>query len=132
MNEAFLQGTFGACPFHRYLRAELRLLAAGEVEVEVPWFEDLDQAMGRLHGGVYAALLDTASYYAALSACSAQAKLPLTQEYKLNLLASVKQEALVAHSKVLKLGRRVAVVETRIRSESVELAAVGLTSLAMR
>ncbi len=63
-----LQQTFQACPFHRYLRAELRVLEPGLVEVEIPWFEDLDQAMGRLHGGVYAALLDASSYYAALSA----------------------------------------------------------------
>jgi len=131
VNEGFLQGTFQACPFHRLLRAELRLLEPGEVEVEIPWFADLDQAMGRLHGGVYAALLDTASYYAALSACGPSKKLPLTQEYKLNLLASVSGEALIGRSSVLKLGRRVAVVETRIRSASVDLAAVGLTSLVL-
>ena len=131
LDPGFLQATFAACNFHRYLRAELRPLEPGVVEVEIPWFPELDQAMGRIHGGVYAALLDTASYYSALSACGPVERLPLTQEYKLNLLASVKQEALVARARVLKLGRRVAVVETRISSASVELAATGLTSLVM-
>ena len=129
ISESFLQMTFAACRFHRYLRASLRVLEPGIVEVDVPWFEDLDQAMGKIHGGVYSAVLDTASYYAALSAYPPMERLPLTQEYKINLVASVEKEALIARSQVVKRGRRVAVVETRIRSESVELAALGLTSL---
>jgi uncharacterized protein (TIGR00369 family) len=88
--------------------------------------------MGMLHGGVYAALLDTASYYAALSKVHPSGRLPLTQEYKINLLASVSGEDLVADSRVLKAGKRMAVVETKIHSASDTLVAVGLTSLAIR
>ena len=85
--------------------------------------------MGRVHGGVYAALLDAASYYAALSACPAGEDLPLTQEYKINLLASAKREDLLAESQLVKLGRRVVVVETKISTVAGVLVAIGLTSL---
>jgi uncharacterized protein (TIGR00369 family) len=132
INHEFLQATFQACRFHNYMRKSLEVVEAGWVRVRLSYFEELDQAMGMLHGGVYAALLDTASYYAALSAYQSQGKLPLTQEYKINLLASVEREDLIAESKVLKAGKRLAVVETKIHSASDTLVAVGLTSLVIR
>ena len=131
-DDEFLHQTFSACHFHRYLHKSLDVIAPGRVEVRLSYFEDLNQAMGMLHGGVYAALLDTASYYAALSVYGPSGKLPLTQEYKINLLASVREEDLIAHSEVIKAGKRLAVVETKIRSDSGTLVAVGLTSLQIR
>ena len=91
-----LQATFAACRYHTTLRLRLEVLAAGQVRVHQHWADDLDQAMGLVHGGVYAALLDTSSYYAALSGCEADEALPLTQEYKINLLASARQQDLTA------------------------------------
>ena len=132
LDDSFLQQTFEACRFHKYLRKSLEVVEPGWVRVRLSYFEDLDQAMGMLHGGVYAALLDTASYYAALSAYQPSGKLPLTQEYKINLLAPVEGEDLIAESRVLKSGKRLAVVETKIRSASDTLVAVGLTSLVIR
>jgi acyl-CoA thioesterase len=114
------------------MKKSLEVIEPGRVKVRLSYFKDLDQAMGMLHGGVYAALLDTASYYAAVSAYQTSGKLPLTQEYKINLLTSVSGEDLVADSRVVKSGKRVAVVETKIHSDSGKLAAVGLTSLIIR
>jgi uncharacterized protein (TIGR00369 family) len=131
-DDTFLQQTFEACRFHKYMRKSLEVVEPGWVKVRLAYFEDLDQAMGMLHGGVYAALLDTASYYAAFSAYQPAGKLPLTQEYKINLLAPAKGEDLVAESKILKRGKRLAVVETKIHSASGTLVAVGLTSLMIR
>jgi len=131
-DDTFLQQTFQACRFHGYLRQSLEVVEPGCVRVRLEYFEDLEQAMGMLHGGVYAALLDTSSYYAALSAYQVGGQLPLTQEYKINLLAPVEKEDLVAESRVVKAGKRLAVVETSIRSASDKLVAVGLTSLIIR
>jgi uncharacterized protein (TIGR00369 family) len=126
---AFLQATFQSCAFHRTLRESLEVVGAGKVRVRLAYSPDFDQGMGMLHGGVYSALLDTASYYAGLSACAARGRLPLTQEYKINLLASARQEDLVADAEVVRMGERVAVVETRISTASGKLVAIGLTSL---
>ena len=131
-DEDFLQQTFEACNFHRYLHLSLEVVAPGKVRVHLAYFPELDQAMGMLHGGVYAALLDTASYYAALSVYGSTGRLPLTQEYKINLLASASEEDLIAESEIVKAGKRSAVVETRIRSASDTLVAIGLTSLQIR
>ena len=131
-DEGFLQQTFEACNFHRYLKKSLEVIEPGKVRVRLEYFPELDQAMGMLHGGVYAALLDTSSYYAALSVYGSTGRLPLTQEYKINLLASASEEDLIATSEVVKAGKRAAVVQTRIHSASDTLVAVGLTSLQIR
>ena len=131
-DDTVLQQTFEACRFHQYMHKSLEVIEPGWVKVRLAYFEDLDQAMGMLHGGVYAALLDTASYYAAFSAYQPKGKLPLTQEYKINLLASAKGEDIVAESKVIKAGKSLAVVETKIHTESGNQVAVGLTSLIVR
>jgi uncharacterized protein (TIGR00369 family) len=132
VDDDILQQTFKACRFHGYLHKTLEVLEPGRVKVHLAYFDDLTQAMGMVHGGVYAALLDTASYYAALSAYGPSGKLPLTQEYKINLLNSVTEEDLIAESQVVKAGHRTAVVETKIRSASGTLVAIGLTSLQIR
>ena len=127
--EPVLQQYFTSCRYHATLRMRLEVGVPGHARVHQSWSEDLDQGMGMVHGGVYAALLDTASYYAALSACPAEEGLPLTQEYKINLLASARRQDLVADSRTVKVGRRVVVVETRITTAEGTLLAVGLTSL---
>ena len=92
VDHEFLQGAFAACSFHRHLGLELEVIDAGKVCVRARHRPELEQAMGMLHGGVYAATLDTATYFAVLSHYGRTGKLPLTQEYKLNLLSSVRDE----------------------------------------
>jgi uncharacterized protein (TIGR00369 family) len=124
----FLRKTFALCRFHRHLGFELKPLAKGRVEVIARYSADLDQGMGFLHGGVYASLLDTATYYAALSHYGRAGRLPLTQEYKVNLLSPAKQEDVTAVAEVVKTGRLVAVAEAKLRSASGKLVAVGMAS----
>jgi uncharacterized protein (TIGR00369 family) len=86
--------------------------------------------MGMLHGGVYAVLLDTATYFAALSHYGmVDGRLPLTQEYKINLLGSAKQEDVGAEAVLLRAGRTVAVAEAKIRTASGKLVAAGMASI---
>lgn len=128
-DDTVLQQAFKACRFHHFMHKSLEVVESGWVKVRLGYFEDLDQGMGMLHGGVYAALLDTASYFAAFSVYQPEGKIPLTQEYKINLLASARGEDLVADSQIVKAGKRLAVVETKIHTDSGKMVAMGLTSL---
>jgi acyl-CoA thioesterase len=128
----FLQATFGMCAFHKHMGFELEVVSLGKVNVWVRYRAELDQAMGLLHGGVYAAAVDSATYYAALSHYGRTGTLPLTLEYKLNLLSTAKAEDLCATAEVLKAGRTVAVAEAKVRTASGKLVAVGIASFLIR
>lgn len=130
VDSEFLQLTFRSCRFHHHMGLELEVLAKGKVRVWARYQPELDQGMGMLHGGVYAVLLDTATYYAALSHYGlVEGKFPLSQEYKINLLATAQQEDVYAEAELIRAGRQVAVVEAKLRTASDKLVAAGMASI---
>src|SRR5512146_514470 len=90
------------------LGATLAHVAPGEVDVLLPFREELSQQHGFLHAGITTAIVDSACGYAALSLMPAGAAV-LTIEYKVNLLAPGRGEGFVARGRVLKPGRAVTV-----------------------
>jgi len=90
------------------LGAEVVHIAAGEVDIALPFSERLTQQDGYLHAGVVAGAIDTACGYAALTTLDAGAEV-LTVEFKINLLAPAAGERLVARGRVLRTGRTLTV-----------------------
>lgn len=88
--------------------ARLVRVAAGEVEIELPFREELTQQHGYLHAGVVAAVVDSACGYAALSLTEPGAEV-VSIEFKLNLLSPAVGEAFVARARVVRAGRNVTV-----------------------
>jgi 1,4-dihydroxy-2-naphthoyl-CoA hydrolase len=132
VDEEFLQITFKHCRFHAHMGLELEVVSKGEVRVRAPYKRELDQGMGYLHGGVFSVLLDTATYYAALSHYGRSGQLPLTQELKINLIATAKEEDVTATAKLLHAGRSVAVAEAKLHTAAGKLVAAGLASMLVR
>ena len=83
-------------------------VAPGEIDLELPFREDLTQQHGFLHAGIVATLADSACGYAALSLMPAGADV-LSVEYKLNLLAPAVGQRMIARATVLRSGRTVTV-----------------------
>ena len=81
--------------------ARLVRVAAGEVEIELAFREDLTQQHGYLHAGVVAAVVDSACGYAALSLAEPGAEV-LSVEFKLNLLAPSVGDSFAARARVLR------------------------------
>jgi uncharacterized protein (TIGR00369 family) len=69
-------------------------VAPGEVDITLPARDDLTQQHGFLHGGLVAAVLDSACGYAALTLMPLGATV-LTVEYKVNFVAPAAGERLV-------------------------------------
>ncbi len=130
--EDFLTASFARCDFHRHMNLELEPIEPGRVRVWARHKPVFDQGMGIMHGGVYAVVMDAATYYAVLSHYGYQRPLPLTQEYKLNLVSSVVQEDIYADASLLHAGRSSAVAEAKIRSASGKLVAAGMASFRIR
>tara|TARA_Y100001934_G_scaffold253495_1_gene318544 strand:- start:119 stop:586 length:468 start_codon:yes stop_codon:yes gene_type:complete len=111
--EAHIRVSFGRQSFMQHIGAELTHVMPGRVEMQLPWQEFLGQQHGYFHGSVIGTIVDNACGYAAFSLAAAEDSV-LTVEYKLNLVAPGKGEALIARGEVVKPGRTLTVCEARI------------------
>src|ERR1051325_11742093 len=84
--EARVRASFARQRVMETIGARLLRVAPGEVEIELPFREDLTQQHGYLHAGVVAAVVDSACGYAAMSLAPAGAE-GLSIEVKLKLLS---------------------------------------------
>lgn len=106
--EARVRASFARQKVMKTLGASLTMVAPGEVEIELPFREDLTQQHSFLHGGIVATIVDTACGFAALSLMPPDSGV-LTIEYKVNFVSPATGERLVAHGRVTKPGRTVTV-----------------------
>ncbi|MBV9695391.1 MAG: PaaI family thioesterase [Gammaproteobacteria bacterium] len=108
--EQAVRESFAAQQLMGTLGARLARVAAGEVEIRLPFRADLTQQHGFLHAGVVAAALDSACGYAAFSLMPAGAGV-LSIEFKINLVAPARGEELIARGQVVRAGRTVTVCQ---------------------
>ena len=106
--EARVRASFARQRVMGTIGARLSRVAPGEVEIELPFREDLTQQHGYLHAGIVAAVVDSACGYAALTLAPAGAEV-VSIEFKLNLLAPAVGERFVARARVKRAGRNVTV-----------------------
>ncbi len=95
------------------LGASLSHIAPGEVDIVLPFREDLSQQHGFLHAGITTTIVDTACGYAALTLMPPGAAV-LSIEFKVNLLAPGQGERFVARGRVLKPGRTITVASGEV------------------
>ena len=106
--EARVRSSFARQRLMETIGAELTRVAAGEVEIALPFREDLTQQHGYLHAGVVTSIVDSACGYAALSLTPADAEV-LSVEYKINLLSPARGERIIARGRVIRAGRNLTV-----------------------
>ncbi|MFQ5627584.1 MAG: PaaI family thioesterase [bacterium] len=90
--------------------ASLGKIAPGEVEIILPFRDDLTQQNGFLHAGIVTTILDSACGYAAYTLMPEDANV-LSVEFKINLCAPAKGDTMIARAKVKKPGRTLTVCE---------------------
>lgn len=90
------------------LGATLLRVAPGEVDIVLPFRDDLTQQHGFLHAGIITTIVDSACGYAALSLMPPGTGV-LTIEYKVNLLAPASGARMIARGRVTKPGRTITV-----------------------
>jgi uncharacterized protein (TIGR00369 family) len=97
--------------------ATLERVAPGEVDIRLPFRPELSQQHGFFHAGAITTVVDTACGYAALTLMPPGAAV-LSVEFKVNLLAPGKGEAVVARARVVKAGRTLTVVTGDVFAQS--------------
>ena len=95
------------------LGARLRRVADGEVEIELPTSQGIQQQHGFVHAGAITTIADSACGYACLT------KMPdgsavLSVEFKINLLAPAVGECFVARGRAVRVGRTIGVATAEV------------------
>ena len=106
--EARVRGSFAKQRLMTTIGATIVEAAAGRVTLRLLFRDDLTQQHGFLHAGTIAALADSACGYAALSLMPADAAV-LSVEFKVNMLAPAKGDALIARAEVIRAGKTIMV-----------------------
>ncbi|HEV7646178.1 MAG TPA: PaaI family thioesterase [Pyrinomonadaceae bacterium] len=106
--ESRVRESFAAQKLMRTLRAELTKVAPGEIDIEIPFSDELTQQNGFIHAGVITSIADSACGYAAYTLMAADESV-LSVEFKVNLLAPAIGEKFSARAQVIKPGRTLTV-----------------------
>jgi uncharacterized protein (TIGR00369 family) len=114
------------------LGARLLRVADGEVDIELPWSEAIQQQHGFVHAGAIATIADSACGYACLTRMP-EGSAVLSVEFKINLLAPAVGERFVARGRVVRVGRTVGVATAEVIAMSASKAdvCVGLMQATM-
>ncbi len=106
--EARVRASFARQKVMKTIGARLARVSPGEVEIELPFRDDLTQQHGFLHAGIVTTIVDSACGYAALSLMAANSAV-LTIEYKVNFVSPATGKRIIARGRVTKPGRTVTV-----------------------
>lgn len=123
-----IEQSFGRQKLMAAYGAEIIIAEPGCVAVVVPAKDFLLRTSGIFHGGVIAAIADTAAGYAAVS-CEPVDTSFLTVEFKINFLNKAKGNKLVAKATVIKNGRTLTVAGVDVFVQSDKTAKKVATAL---
>ncbi|RLC75238.1 MAG: thioesterase [Chloroflexi bacterium] len=100
-------------PIARTFGMRLSYTDEGNAVVDLPYNPDLDHALGGVHGGIYATMLDTASWFTAAAAHDLSCWVA-TSELTIHFLRPVEHAPLRAIGVMVKSGKRQDVAEAHL------------------
>ena len=105
--------SFAMQQFLEMIGAKLETIEPGACVIRMPVGPRLGQQHGYVHGGVIAAIADTAGGYAALSLMPSESSV-VTVEFKINFLAPGRGQVLVACGSVVHRGKTLSIVQSDV------------------
>ncbi|HVZ93588.1 MAG TPA: PaaI family thioesterase [Phycisphaerales bacterium] len=99
------------------LGARLLRVADGEVDIELPWSEAIQQQHGFVHAGAIATVADSACGYACLTRMP-EGSAVLSIEFKINMLSPAIGERFIARGRVVRVGRTIGVATAEVIAQS--------------
>lgn len=112
-----IAGSFRAQSLMATLGARLAFVADGEVQITLPFSEDICQQHGYVHAGAITSIVDSACGYAALTRAPPECEV-VTAEFKINLLRPAIGERFLAIGKVQSSGNLLTVCTGEVRAFS--------------
>ena len=118
------QAALRAAPFHNWLDLDIVALSDDGLELAMPWRDEIvsNPRIGSVHGGVLASLIDLAGFYVLLvHGHRVTATATLSVDYHRPATAG----PILTSSRIVKVGRRLSVAESMVRSAGGDLYASG-------
>jgi uncharacterized protein (TIGR00369 family) len=111
-------------PFYRYLGISVTEMGWSRAEIKLKVERRLTQSAGFAHGGVAAALIDSAVGLALSTMLNSQEHVT-TVELKVNYIAPAELGVLIARGKIIHKGKRIAVGDAEVRNKEGKLVSKG-------
>jgi uncharacterized protein (TIGR00369 family) len=119
--EALAQFTEEGIPFNKALGIKVVTLRPGYCVLRIPWKDELtgDPFRPAVHGGVTAALVDTAGGMACYSALTSHRDRASTVDLRVDYLAPGPARDMVCEARVVRMGNKVAVAQMSVWPDEV-------------
>jgi uncharacterized protein (TIGR00369 family) len=131
MNPEYVRAVAGLvnrAPYLELLSIRLEDLSWGGSLMAIDLGEKHLQPYGMVHGGVFASIVDAASFWAVFSQVEDEIGLT-TVEIKLNYLAPAREGKLIARGRCIKLGKSLGLGEARVMDQEERLLAYGTATM---
>ncbi len=116
-------------PFLALLSLRTVDIGAGFVRMEIDLEEKHRQLQGVVHGGVFAALIDTAAFWAVYFDLPEPNTWLISLDLKLNYLKSAAEGTIIARGRSLKAGRKICYADVTVTDETGARLAHGASTL---
>lgn len=123
-----LMALFHRAPMKHSLGMEFHYDEEGSAIFSMPYNPHFDHALGGIHGGVMATLLDNAGWFTVAQFYDAWIA---TAELQVRLLKPVAKTDIYSKGRILNLGKRIAMAEMEVRTKDGQLIAVGSGTFAV-
>ena len=107
-------------PIARFFGMKLSYTDTGNAVIDLPYNPDLDHALGGIHGGVYATMLDNAGWFTAAAAHDFSCWVA-TSEMSLHFLKAVQKTSLRSVGNLIKKGKRQDIAQMHLYDGAGEL-----------
>ena len=117
------------CPYFELLSMKLVDVGIGHASLEIDLTQKHLQPFGKVHGGVFASIIDAAAFWSVYPGVKEQTAGLTTVDLKLNYLAPAAIGKLIARGRQIKLGRTLGYAEAEVCDESGKILAHGTSTV---
>ena len=116
-------------PYFTLLCMRVCDIEVGSSHLEIDVAEKHLHALGLVHGGVFASIIDATAFWAGFSAVQDENAGATSVDLKLNYLVPAESGKLIAQGRLIRLGRTLVYAEASVTNENDKLLAHGTSTL---
>jgi len=121
---------FMADEFFKFIGLRIQYCGSGRSRVVLPVTDNVKNPAGKVHGGIINAICSAASSLAAMSVLE-PGKYTAASDFNSSVFSNVSSGTIICEGSVLKTGKRLIFVETKVMNEEGKLLAAGRVTKAV-